>query len=308
MPTHKDLKIITNHFKVDLPERTVLYEYLIKGLPAKATGAKCKMMILDMIEIDPELYNARSQIATDYKTKLITLAPLQDTIQTPGVILRTIDVNDFTAGSRETPGVKSLELSFHASHDLDGLKAYTKGENEHYEDHGAKEALNIVIAKAVSDANNDDVTFQLGNNRFYFRPGWNDLQPDPTKVRDTDSIGLVAMRGYHSTIKPGMGNVLLNVNNVTSAFYKAQPLQDYLQHSKHLQRWDNAAEGIPDRAKRELEQHLGGLRVRINFDRAGVDGQPDEIDWEGRRVKTLSEFGKFPHKQTFKLNETSGNI
>lgn len=234
------MKIITDHFKVDLPAETVLYEYLIKGLPAKATRAKCKMMILDMIEIDPELYNAGHQNATDYKTKLITLAPLKDTIETQGVILRHINVNDFTAECRETPGVKSLELSFHASHDLDGLKAYTEGENEHYEDRGAKEALNIVIAQAVADANNDDVTFQLGNNRFYFRPGWNDLQPDPARVRDTDSIGLVAIRGYHSTIKPGMGNVLLNVNNITSVFYKAQPLQDYLQHFKHLQRWDNA--------------------------------------------------------------------
>lgn len=299
----QDLQILTNHFKVNLPQGIVLYEYSISGFPARASRAKCKMMVLDMIEIDPELYAARDRIATDYKKKLITLVPLQNTVQNAGVVSHSIEVNDFTAGSREMPERKNLELTFQAAHRLDGLNNYVNGDDEHYQDRGAKEALNIVIAKAVADSTSDEKSFQIGNNRFYFGPGWEDFVHKGEK--GSDDIGLVAIRGYYSSIKPGMGSILLNVSNVTTAFYKAQPLQDYLHEFKTLQSWTGSNEGISEEAKKKLERHLGGLRVRVNFDRAGAGGQPADIDLEGRRVKTLSEFGKFPQKQTFRLDDSN---
>lgn len=293
--------VITNHFKVEIPAGKVLYEYHVEGIPSSATRAKRKMFILDMIEIDRDLFNARGELATDCKKKIITCKPLfnVDSEPTSGQIVRQVIVNDFESGNRGEPKQRSLEVVFAKKHSLDGLKGFVGGFDEPYEDVGAKEALNIVIAKGITDdgvSSSQQVAsgtpsrgnvFQVGDNRFYFRPGHEEL--------DNSSKGLLAIRGYFSSIRPAMGSILLNVNNTTSAFYKPQRLDEFMDRRSilHLQ---------------FLKYHLCGLRVRVNFSRSGVDGQGPEIDSEARRTKTLCDLGGKPRGQTLQKNLPSETV
>lgn len=86
--------------------------------------------------------------------------------------------------------------------------------------------MNIIIANAVADPDRNPNAFQVATNRLYYRPGWSSIEPKNTNA---DSIGLIATRGYYSSIKPAIGSILLNVNNITGAFYKAQHLHLYFK-------------------------------------------------------------------------------
>ncbi|KAM0720086.1 hypothetical protein Q7P37_004222 [Cladosporium fusiforme] len=287
--TDPKLTVITNHFKVTVPKGLRLYEYTIGNIPDTSTRAKRKVMILDMIEVDQGLYNIRDRIATDYKSKIITNKPLFGRVVAPGTEVHSVTINNFTAGIRTTPDTIRLKISLNAEYNLDGLNGYVAGDNEFYQERGAKEALNIIIAKAVTDPENNEDTFQVGNNRFYFRPGWTPID----NHNSTDGIGLVSTRGYFSSIKPAMGSILLNVSNVTSAFYKAQSLQEYFTEF-----WDaEPVNGWSPEKRNAMREHLCGLRVRVNFSRAGPPNQGPEIDMNARRVKTLCGLGACPTRQ-----------
>jgi eukaryotic translation initiation factor 2C len=208
--------ILTNHFKVTIPPGKTLYEYHVRNFPAKASRNKRRVMILDMIEIDSDLFKVRDTIATDYREKIISCTPLFTVTSAPlGQSVHTVRVNNFEPGSRsDQPAVIELEILYVAKHYLDGLRDFVEGRNETYKDTGAKEAVNIIIAKSASDPTNNKDTFQVGDNRFFYRPGWSDI----SDARGTDSIGLVSTRGYFSTIRPAMNSILLNVNIAHSAF------------------------------------------------------------------------------------------
>lgn len=293
------VKIITNHFKVAIPAGQVLYEYHVEGIPEKASRSKRKMIILDMIEISPVLHAARDQIATDYKHKIISSAPLFSPNEPPpGAHVTQINVNYFEPGNRDkAPGQIELGIFFSAKYELDGLKGFVEGRDELYRDRGAKEALNVVIAKAVADPVNSGNTFQAGDNQFFYRPAWEDLNRES---------GLVSTRGFFSSIRPAMNSILLNVNVVNSAFYKAQGLHRYLEPlvSKH-----KTLERVPRDDLEALKRHLRGLRVALNFDRTNVDGQGPELNNVARRTKTICDLGDVPEIQTFRQgNDAAVNV
>lgn len=291
LATNPDTKllILTNHFKVTIPGGKALYEYHVQHIPAKASRAKRRMLILDMIEIDADLFKVRDLIATDYREKIISLAPLFDkTAPQPGECVGQVDVNFFEPGSRAAPAQVKLNVVYIAKHGLDGLRDYVEGKNESYTDTGAKEALNIVIAKSVTDPISNVDTFQVGDNRFFYRPGWQDIQGG----RGINDTGLISIRGYFSTIRPAMNSILLNVNIAHSLFYKAQGLYKYMDRKADID---------------ALKSHLCGLRVALNFDRSQAEGEEEDSNSTARRNKILSNLGDTPEHQTFST-DTGANM
>jgi hypothetical protein len=75
------------------------------------------------------------------------------------------------------------------------------------------------VAKAArKDATEDFGTFQRCDNRYYIKAGADDL-----------GRGLVANRGYFSTIKPATGNAITNVNTTMSTFFKPMLLSNFME-------------------------------------------------------------------------------
>lgn len=73
------------------------------------------------------------------------------------------------------------------------------------------QALNIVMAKQV---NEDTGVVAHGQNKYFV------LENNPASLTG----GLVALRGYYSSIRISNARILLNLNACTSAFYGAVPL------------------------------------------------------------------------------------
>ena len=136
------------------------------------------------------------------------------------------------------------------------------------------------MAKAArKDATEDFGTFQRGDNRYYLKARADDL-----------GRGLAANRGYFSTIRPAMGNAIINVNTTMSTFFKPM--------------LSNFIDTFDAENRTKLECILKGLKVRIEYTR-GKDSEVD-IDREERRIKTIWDIGRPVQPQTFKKEENGG--
>ena len=77
------------------------------------------------------------------------------------------------------------------------------------------QALNIIIAQTPNSSNN---VVTSGGNKFFLYP-----TPFPSRSNQVDNLGggLIALKGYYSSVRTSTLRVLLNVNVCTSAFYPA---------------------------------------------------------------------------------------
>lgn len=117
------------------------------------------------------------------------------------------------------------------------------------------QALNIVMAKRV---NEDPNIVPHGQNKYFV------LETNPASLTG----GLVALRGYYSSIRTSNARILLNLNACTSAFYSAVPLcrvmEEFLGATAPRQGgWDR-------NAIRKLQSFLKLLKVETRYLR--VDG------------------------------------
>ncbi|KAK5746930.1 hypothetical protein LTR17_000561 [Elasticomyces elasticus] len=278
------IQVYTNHFEVKLPPGLVLYEYKVDGDSPDWKGAtrnKRKVFMRDAIDNLPELKERATVIATDYHDKIIAGRRLFDDNETAEVL-----VYNYKPGTRDDPSTLSLNVKYICEYSMDELDGYVRGHNVGYAERGAAEAMNMIMSKAVADGAAD--TFMAGNNKFYYRPGTSELG---------GKRGLIAMRGYYSSVRPGMGAVTLNVNTLTSAFYKQQTIADYL---KGL--FPNSDMGEAEFKK--ANKHLKSLRAYVNFSR-GKENDDLTLDDDVRRIKTVRELKDFAGEIPFKLSSTS---
>ncbi|KAK4696440.1 hypothetical protein P7C71_g1473, partial [Lecanoromycetidae sp. Uapishka_2] len=124
----------------------------------------------------------------------------------------------------------------------------------------AIQALNIIVAKTP---NFDPEIYQSGKNKFFSYPS------DQTKYINLGQ-GLIAVRGYYSSVRTSTSRILLNLNAQVSPFYPAGPLLDLI--NRH---------GNEDGPALESFLHL--LRVKTSYIR-NSDGTA------AIRVKTIIGF------------------
>ncbi|KAG9194008.1 hypothetical protein G6011_04043 [Alternaria panax] len=143
-------------------------------------------------------------------------------------------------------------------------------------------ALNAIIAKSVHETAKADGTnlTQIGANKFYLNGARTNIE------------GLRALRGYFTSIRPGRGSTLLNVNTATSAFLPPGKVSDLLQESSSK---SIASFGGKD----YIEKMLSGSLVRILYRRQNyMNSDVDYLSIESR-TKTFIQFGKAASEQKF---------
>lgn len=127
----------------------------------------------------------------------------------------------------------------------------------------AVRTLNVVMA---SHPNKDPGVYQGGQNKFFRYPS------DRDTFNNYDLLGgLVAVRGYYSSIRFSTSRTLLNINAQCSPFYKPISVRELMQVFQRM---------VPDNWQ-ALEHFLEGLRVKTTYAKAS-DGTPI------RKVKTVS--------------------
>ena len=131
----------------------------------------------------------------------------------------------------------------------------------------------------ASHPNKDPDIYQGGQNKFFRYPS-----PDEFSNYDLEA-GLIAVRGYYSSVRFSTERILLNLNSQCTPFYKVMNARELVQEFLQSRPRDWSA---------ALESFLWKLRVKTSYMRAS-DGTPIDKDW--------SIIG-FAHKKTkFGMND-----
>lgn len=139
----------------------------------------------------------------------------------------------------------------------------------HYGGYGTVvQMLNIIMCKAPNEAKS---VAKLPGNKFYPHQGLLGVNNHPDIDYQDLAGGLVALRGYYSSVRCATGRILLNLNVTSGAFYQTVSLQDLL-----------AKFGNPDLFQREIFIR----KLKVLYSRPGKNPIKSE--------KTIIGFAKTP--------------
>jgi hypothetical protein len=121
-----------------------------------------------------------------------------------------------------------FKLQASTSLNVRDLIAYISSTSQgaHYEGYGdLVQMLNIIMCKAPNEAAS---VVKLPGNKFYPHQGLLGVNNHPDIDFEELAGGLVALRGYFSSVRCATGRMLLNLNVTSGAFYQTVPLMDLL--------------------------------------------------------------------------------
>jgi hypothetical protein len=183
--------------------------------------------------------------ATDYDAIIVSKGPLYDnSASSPGQITETRHYCTGPGGTLEEVLVESY-VTYLGGVNLKGLKDHVEKRSELENFTDILKSLNIISWQTI---NHQDFQGGRVGNRFY---------PQSLVDKDEAKNGapLYGIRdGYFSSMRPGDGSLLLNVNSVTSVFFS--PI--------NLQIWMKKCWGKEQPHEKDFKSKLKGIRVTFN--------------------------------------------
>ncbi|KAI9867978.1 MAG: hypothetical protein M1830_005736 [Pleopsidium flavum] len=286
--TGESIWVLANCFAVDLPKGK-LYTYSLQGIPQSATSEKKQRLVRQVIAGWHLLYSQSEHWATDHASIIVASRDLSSvaggTPLRPGESLDAPAIHYFNPGS-STPSRLVVKLQYTGTLDPTQYSSFVEGRAPEANVAELSQAFNLIMAKHANTPNAKDQkeVLQVGKNKFFYKAGWSSL-----------TAGLVAYRGYFSSIRPGMSRVLLNVNKVTSAFFEPQYLHDFIKSWFNIGSQNKRTLYVDDIS--ELEKVLWKVKVRIMYDRS--DQSEADVNRESRREKAVMGVGWPLRTQTF---------
>lgn len=212
----------------------------------------------------PELSDLGQGIATDYASLVVTSAKLAlGSSETKTFAIEYYDT-EFPKGrvyAKDRPFKLTMSLAGSISSDelshymMSGPADSIDSADPGPVDMKPVQTLNVIMA---SHPNKDPGVYQGGQNKFFRFP------TDQDTVNNYDLLGgLIAVRGYYSSIRFSTSRTLLNLNAQCSPFYISINARELIQLFQRL---------IPG-DWRALERFLGKLRVETSYMKA-PDGAP----------------------------------
>ncbi len=284
------VKLWTNYLKVSMDDAQQLFTYeaaIDQRLLRR--HQRCHFMETAMKTI-PELSCLGAGIATDYASLVVTSRRLvlgpnasktfameyYDTVFPEGRVYAKNTPFELTLSL-----VRTISSSDVSSYIMSGPASSIDPVKSGPADVDAVRILNIVMA---SHSHKDPGVYQGGQNKFFRYP---EGQDSYTKY-DLLS-GLIAVRGYYSSIRSSTSRVLLNLNAQCSPFYKSINVHELIQLFRALAPGDWVAS----------ESFLKGLQVKTTYMKAS----------DGASVSKARLIVGLSHKMTHRAGskEISGN-
>lgn len=204
----------------------------------------------------PELSALDSGVATDYASLVVTSAKLAlGSGETKTFTLKYYDTElaDGRVFAKERPFkltlslVGSLSSSNLSRYSMSSHRANPQSIDSDQVEMKAVQTLNVVMA---SHPNRDPAVYQCGQNKFFRYP------TDQNIFENYDLLGgLIAVRGYYSSVRFSTSRTLLNLNAQCSPFYKSINARELVQLFQKL---------VPSNWL-ALEQFLERLRVKTSY-------------------------------------------
>lgn len=279
----------TNHFVLELEPEIQLHRYQILNVPANITKRRVKSLIKGMIRTTALFQQAQDKFASDYATVIISWNKLHEDGDEPEA-----ELGPFTVRLAEQGPPIALKLRYIGLIDYEKLKKYTRSELEPSKNNEDAigpviKAINLFISKAI-----DAQSISPYSNKFFIVSGHSRLG---------ESESLCTIRGYFYTSKPGMGQILLNMNTCTSAFFRDILVSRFLMDQCTFKAKDKE----PHEAERCRMEALKGVNVYIIYERGRKkDNTGSTLNDQQSRIKAIQGFGKPVSEQRFTLTSQNG--
>ena len=288
----KKIVLKTNSFRMSIDPSRKIYRYDVEVSSDKARrkdqdpnaeptlGRRVRQNAFEILLETSEFQSVREGIATDFAKTIITSKRLN--LGTSG---RRIFQIVYHEKEETVPHVRPITYKFIVSSEIIlPISKFLSYLSTRTADHGdfdgqdIVQAFNIIMARTPN--RNPDV-FQAGGNKFFRYPSASSQYVDLGE-------GLIAVRGYYSSVRTSTMRTLLNVNAQCSPFYPAINMVSLMErHSRwNPQSWET------------LEAFVEKLRVKTEYMR-DKNGKPDI------RVKTVIGLS---HKFEEKINPKTGKL
>jgi len=253
----------TNYFNLTLRSKSQLvYRYDVQVEPSDGVSRKKVRRYMELL-LEQAIFTGINAV-TDYSTIVITDAKLK-LLNDPSSFQITIHERPeepFPAPTSEeaaerrtarTKRTRTLKIRYATPYSIDELFSFAGAQSQptSYTAKGdVVQALNIILSGA---ANKQNYIANAGQNKFY---PYEDVYGNHQNYeRQSLRWGLLALRGYYSSVRVGPQRVLVNLNVSSGAFYEPGPINQLM---------DNFLQGkdkTNSRTLRELSAFIKGLKV-----------------------------------------------
>lgn len=228
----KPIIIWANYFKLLVDPRLVLYQYKIQVQP-QAVGRKLTRVI-ELFLQQPQSIAISDSICSDFKSTLFSRILLDDDSTACNIVYRS----EFETEPAPRATVYHVRLEHTKTLQVRRLLEFLTTTNlptAFDEKYALLQAFNVFLNHYAKSQGN---LVTIGSKTF----------PKDAVGRDLGG-GLMAIRGFFSSVRAATGRILVNVNVCCSAFYRPGPLVNLI-----------SAHGLQD--KYQLEKFLKGARVK----------------------------------------------
>ena len=216
--------------------------------------------LFDILENHGEFKELSKHTATDYGKIIVSTVPLNKNAP-PGPEGEKLDRVEVTVTYKdaddspepaEGKGIHKFIVTRSCHIKPKDFEDYVAGRNPFYSPEQAIQAMNIILAKFPSKSIS---MVPVGRNKFF-------VLSDDNQLRFDLGSGLIALKGFYTSIRPSVGNVLCNLNVCTTAFYEPIRVSDSCM--KFLNMRNPPGNRFPQQAVRTLKSHF--RHVRISYD------------------------------------------
>jgi eukaryotic translation initiation factor 2C len=205
-----------NFFPVELPKDAV-FMYDVKVDPEVKNKRK-RRRLYDILENHEGFKNIAKHTATDYGKIIVSTKALNpkasptdagekdDRVEITVAYTDTDDSPPPAEGKNRHKFIISRTTLIRPS----DFEDYVAGKNPNYSPAQAIQAMNIILAKFPSKSIS---MVPVGRNKFF-------VLSDDNQLRFDLGAGLIALKGFYTSIRPSVGNILCNLNVCTTAFYE----------------------------------------------------------------------------------------
>ncbi|KAA8895278.1 Piwi domain-containing protein [Sphaerosporella brunnea] len=243
-----------NFFPVDLPKDAV-FMYDVKVDPEVKNKRK-RRRLYDILENHEAFASISKHTATDYGKIIVSTKclnpqapPTRDGEKADRVEVTVVYTDtDDSPPPAEGKNLYKFIISRTTLIQPSDFEDYVAGKNPNYSPAQAIQAMNIILAKFPSKSIS---MVPVGRNKFF-------VLSDDNQLRFDLGAGLIALKGFYTSIRPSVGNVLCNLNVCTTAFY--EPI---LVSASILKLVGNPP--FHFNAIKRLKTHFRHIRVEFNY-------------------------------------------
>ncbi|KAF8523721.1 Piwi-domain-containing protein [Hysterangium stoloniferum] len=210
------ITIRANHFAIKVPEGP-FYEYKIYFQP-EVKIKRVRKRLLEIVENTPELSQFKNFVAHDGSEKLVASKKLPAPNNGPlDVSVKLFDEDEKGPDNKAKTYV--ISFSYVSEINSSNMNEYLNGSLRSSNIGPLLSALNIILAKFAFTRG-----VKVGRDRFFFKGAGGSMDL---------SGGLEAWKGFYSSVRPTVNNLMVNVNVCYTAFYKEQNLALALEEFAH---------------------------------------------------------------------------